>query len=443
MSPISDRHQTVLSDALAWMRHAVPSVFTDRRDLHLDSRRVKRGDVFVAVPGGKTDGRDYLSAAAANGAVAALVEANGWHVDAARPSPLPVHAVEGLSHVMGSLAADFYRHPSEHLLSIGVTGTNGKTSSTQWIAQLLTYAGRRCAVIGTVGIGFADEPLNEASLTTPDSVSLQREVRALLDAGARALAMEVSSIGLQQGRMSGMKVDVALFTNLTRDHLDYHGTMQRYEAAKGLLFDWPTLSHAVINVDDPAGQRLIPRLVERGVDVIGYGTERSESGKAARFVAPHGIAHLLSAQRVRATANGLAFEVCLDGQAIPIEVPLVGQFNVENLLGVLGVMHACGVDFARAMAALPQLSSPTGRMQQVAVSADPAHLPLVVVDYAHTPDALSKALAALRPLVEARDQVGGTSDSGKLWIVFGAGGDRDPGKREPMGAAAAVGADVV
>ena len=151
-----------------------------------------------------------------------------------------------------------------------MTGTNGKTSSTQWIAQLLTRAGRRCAVIGTIGIGFVDEPLSESSLTTPDPVSLQREVRALLDAGAQAIAMEVSSIGLEQGRLNGMKIDIALFTNLTRDHLDYHGTMQQYEAAKSLLFDWPTLSHAVINLDDEAGRRLIPRLAERGVDVIGY-----------------------------------------------------------------------------------------------------------------------------------------------------------------------------
>ncbi len=337
-------------------------------------------------------------------------------------------AVQDLRGALGFLAAEFYRRPSEHLLSIGVTGTNGKTSSTQWIAQLLTRAGRRCAVIGTIGVGFADEPLTEASLTTPDPVSLQREVRALLDAGAQAIAMEVSSIGLEQGRMNGMKVDVALFTNFTRDHLDYHGTMQRYEAAKSLLFDWPTLSHAVINLDDVAGRRLIPRLTERGVDVIGYSLTDAAVAE---------ISHRIAARAIRATSHGLAFEVELDGgDAIPVEVPLVGQFNVENLLGVLGVMHACGIDFARAVAALPQLDPPPGRMQQVSLP----DAPLAVIDYAHTPDALVKALSALRPLVEARTA---QRPGGKLWVVFGAGGDRDAGKRAPMGAAAAQGADVV
>ena len=421
------------TDALGWLRQVAPSVFADRRDLRLDSRCLKRGDVFLAVRGNHLDGRRYLPAAAASGAAAALVDADGWNeiASSSTTSILPTRAVKDLRSVMGPLAAEFYRRPSEHLLSIGVTGTNGKTSSTQWIAQLLTRADRRCAVIGTIGIGFADEALNETSLTTPDPVSLQREVRALLDAGAQALAMEVSSIGLEQGRLNGMKIDVALFTNLTRDHLDYHGTMQRYEAAKSLLFDWPTLSHAVINLDDAAGCRLIPRLAERGVDVIGYSASNAgETGIESR------IAHRLSARAIRAMSYGLAFEVELDGHVIPIEVPLVGQFNVENLLGVLGVMHACGIDFVRAVAALPQLHPPPGRMQHVVMPAGP----LAVIDYAHTPDALAKALAALRPLVEARRLQG---SGGKLWVVFGAGGDRDSGKRAAMGAAAAHGADVV
>ena len=425
--------EAAATDALGWLRQVAPSVFADRRDLHLDSRCLKRGDVFVALRGNHVDGRRYLPAAAASGAAAALVDADGWYeiTSSSATSVVPTLAVNDLRSVLGPLAAEFYRRPSEHLLSIGVTGTNGKTSSTQWIAQLLTRAGRRCAVIGTIGVGFADEPLTETSLTTPDPVSLQREVRALLDAGAQALAMEVSSIGLEQGRLNGMKIDVALFTNLTRDHLDYHGTMQRYETAKSLLFDWPTLSHAVINLDDAAGRRLIPRLVERGVDVIGYSANDADETK---IESP--IAHRLSARAIRATSHGLAFEVELDGDAIPIEVPLVGQFNVENLLGVLGVMHACGIDFVRAVAALPQLHPPAGRMQQVNVP----DAPLAVIDYAHTPDALAKALAALRPLVEARGSQGA---GGKLWVVFGAGGDRDAGKRAPMGAAAAQSADIV
>ena len=420
------------TDALAWLRRVAPSVFTDRRDLHLDSRQLKRGDVFVALRGERVDGREYLPHAVGAGAVAALVDGDGIGGSAASTAgAFPILSVNGLRGAVGFIAAEFYRRPSEHLLAIGVTGTNGKTSSTQWIAQLLTRAGRRCAVIGTIGVGFADETLIETSLTTPDPVSLQREVRALLDAGAQALAMEVSSIGLEQGRLAGMKIDVALFTNLTRDHLDYHGTMQRYEAAKSLLFDWPTLSHAVINLDDAAGRRLIPRLAERGVNVIGYGTTEAAGAEFSQR-----ISQRISARAIRATPHGLAFEAELNGQAIAVEVPLVGHFNVENLLGVLGVMHACGIEFARAVAALPQLHPPPGRMQQLAQP----DAPLAVIDYAHTPDALAKALAALRPLVEARGSQGA---GGKLWIVFGAGGDRDPGKRAPMGAAAAQGADVV
>ena len=381
------------ADALSWLRQVAPSLFADRRDLHLDSRRLKRGDAFIALRGNAADGRDYLSSAAAAGAVAALIDADasGERKAALAAHDFPVLAVKDLRSALGPLAAEFYRHPSEHLLSIGVTGTNGKTSSTQWIAQMLTRAGRRCAVIGTIGIGFAGEPLTETSLTTPDPVSLQREVRALLDAGAQALAMEVSSIGLEQGRLSGMKFDVALFTNLTRDHLDYHGTMQRYEAAKALLFDWPTLSHAVINLDDAAGRRLIARLAARGVDVIGY----SATGAVAAATEPH-VAHRLTAHAIRATAYGLAFEAALDGNAIPVEVPLLGQFNVENLLGVLGVMHACGIEFSRAVAALRELDPPPGRMQQVALP----DAPLAVIDYAHTPDALAQVLAALRPLAD-------------------------------------------
>jgi UDP-N-acetylmuramoyl-L-alanyl-D-glutamate--2,6-diaminopimelate ligase len=245
--------------------------------------------------------------------------------------------------------------------------------------------------------------------------------------GATHVVMEVSSHALALGRVRDCDWRGAAFTNLTRDHLDYHRTMQRYEAAKFLLFDWPTLSHAVINLDDATGRRLIPKLAERGVNVTGYSTNEARHEQ---------VSHRLIGRAIRATPTGLAFEAELDGHAVPIEVSLVGNFNVENLLGVLGVMHACGIDFARAAAALPTLQPPPGRMQQVGLP----DAPLAVIDYAHTPDALAKALAALRPLVRARAT---RSASGKLWVVFGAGGDRDPGKRAPMGAAAAQGADVV
>jgi UDP-N-acetylmuramoyl-L-alanyl-D-glutamate--2,6-diaminopimelate ligase len=410
----------VVMNSLAWLRAVAPAVFAQRRDLQLDSRKVKPGDVFLALPGAAVDGRGFIDVAVRQGAAAVIVEANGWK---RKNAAVPVLPVPHLRSLLGSLAASFYGQPSTSLLSVGVTGTNGKTSCSQWIAQLLTRAGRRCAVIGTIGIGFPDEPFTDSPLTTPDPVSLQREVRRLLDAGAQALAMEVSSIGLDQGRVTGMKFDVALYTNLTRDHLDYHGTMERYEAAKALLFDWPTLSHAVINVDDAAAVRLIPSLLERGVRTIGF----SATGAAG----DRRLAHMLTAENILPTADGLGFLAKLDGSGVAVEVPVVGHYNVSNLLGVVGVAIACGVNFAAAVAALPHLAPPLGRMQRV-VRPD---APLAVVDYAHTPDALAQALLALRPLAESR--------RGKIWVVFGAGGDRDPGKRAPMGAAAAGGADVV
>jgi UDP-N-acetylmuramoyl-L-alanyl-D-glutamate--2,6-diaminopimelate ligase len=220
-----------------------------------------------------------------------------------------------------------------------------------------------------------------------------------------------------------MKFDVALYTNLTRDHLDYHGTMERYEAAKALLFDWPTLSHAVINLDDAAATRLLPRLLDRGVRAIGFSAMGASGDRR--------LAHVLTAEQIRPTADGLAFVARIDGSGVAVEVPVVGHYNVSNLLGVAGVAISCGVNFAAAVAALPHLAPPLGRMQRV-VRPD---APLAVVDYAHTPDALTQALQALRPLAESR--------RGRLWVVFGAGGDRDQGKRAPMGAAAAGGADVV
>ncbi len=350
--------------ALDWIA-SLPPHPTRQRNLRLDSRSVEPGDVFVAVAGGSSDGRRHLGDATARGAAAALVDADGW--DGAATS-IPLRAVPHLRRQLGSLAAEYYGRPSERLTSVGVTGTNGKTSCSQWIAQVLTREGRRCAVIGTVGIGFPGA-LDASDLTTPDPVSLQREVRRLLDAGAQALAMEVSSIGLAQRRVDGMHFDVALFTNLTRDHLDFHETMEKYEAAKSVLFGWPGLRHAVINLDDEAGRRFAALARDRGVEVIGY-SARGDS--AARPMAPR-----LLARDVRATAKGLSFELRADGIAWPVEVALVGHFNVANLLGVVGASYGCGIPFEAAVRALPQLAPPPGRMQRV----DAQSGPLVIVDY--------------------------------------------------------------
>jgi UDP-N-acetylmuramoyl-L-alanyl-D-glutamate--2,6-diaminopimelate ligase len=315
---------------------------------------------------------------------------------------------------------------------VGVTGTNGKTSTAFWVAQMLSGAGRRCAVLGTVGSGFPGAPLADSGLTTPDAIALQREVLRLGDAGARALAMEVSSIGLHQGRVNGIDFDVAVFTNLTRDHLDYHGSMQAYEAAKALLFDWPSLGAAVLNLDDPAGRRLLARLADRArggaLQVTGF-TVAGSGAEAA--VGEAGAATLLRARDVRAGTDGIEFTLQRGSGEHRIAVPLVGSFNVSNLLATIGAVVACGVDLAEACRLAPALQPPPGRMQRVRTR--DGDEPLVVIDYAHTADAVEQALLALRPQASAR--------GGRLWIVFGAGGDRDAGKRAPMGAAAGRHAD--
>ncbi len=402
-----------------------------RGDLRLDSRQIGPGDAFVALTSaraGGEDGRRYLAAARDRGAVAALVEADGFD---GRDVGMPALPVRGLRQLLGQIAARHYGLPSESLQVVGVTGTNGKTSTSYWIAQMLSKAGRRCAVLGTIGSGFPDQVLTESVLTTPDAISLQREVLRLQQAGARALAMEVSSIGLEQGRVNGMRFDVAVFTNLTRDHLDYHGTMQAYEAAKALLFEWPTLTAAVLNLDDAAGRRLLARLADRGragaLRIVGYSAGGSDPAPG------DGVAAVLLAKDVRAGADGLEFTLACDGREIPISVPLVGGFNVSNVLAVIGAATSCGVDLDAACRSAALLASPPGRMQRVgSVAGDE---PLVIVDYAHTADAIGQALQALRPQVAAR--------GGRLWVVFGAGGDRDPGKRAPMGAVAARLADHV
>jgi len=360
--------------------------------------------------------------------VAALVEADGF--DGA-DAGLPVRPVHGLRRMLGQLAARYYGLPGDSLQVVGVTGTNGKTSTAHWVAQMLSNAGRRCAVLGTVGSGFPGEVLADAALTTPDAIALQREVLRLRDAGAQALAMEVSSIGLDQGRVNGMRFDVAVFTNLTRDHLDYHGTMQAYEAAKALLFDWPTLTAAVLNLDDSAGRRLLARLARRDrggmPQLTGYTT--TPGGVEAETAGL--LTHRLLARDICTGADGLVFTLDCNGSRVRIEVPLVGQFNVSNLLATLGAVLACGVDLEVACRIAPRLLPPPGRMQRV--RSPDGDAPLGVVDYAHTADAIEQALLALRPLAAAR--------GGRLWIVFGAGGDRDPGKRASMGEAAGRHAD--
>lgn len=409
-------------DIAEWLRARV------RGTLQCDSRQVQAGDGFVAWPGAATDGRRYVPAALAAGAAAVLVEAQG--VEAFGLDDDRVLAVPGLKALAGPTASAFCGDPSAQLDVVAITGTNGKTSTAWWVAQLLGAAQRPCAVVGTLGIGrppLAGEQghtLVPTGLTTPDPVLLQMRLRALKDDGVVACALEASSIGLVEGRLNALRVRVAVFTNFTQDHLDFHGSMDAYWDAKAALFRWPGLHSAVVNLDDPRGPGLAADLSARGVEVWTVGIDETNPG--AR----------LGAQHIGVTAQGMRLTVVERGatgsvlESHTLELPLVGRYNVSNLLCVLASARAVGLSLARSVAACEALTPVPGRMEQVPAPA--GHGPLVVVDYAHTPDALEKALQALQPLAAQR--------GGALWVVVGCGGDRDASKRPLMAAVAEQGA---
>ena len=376
-----------------------------------DSRSAAPRIAFAAYPGNARDGRDFIIDAIDRGTPAVVFEAR----DFVWPARWQVaHAsVDALRSNVGTIASAVYGHPSRLLFMIGVTGTNGKTSCTHFIARALDKCGRRSAVVGTLGSGFVDA-LSLSSNTTPDACLLQQWFARWRREGAAAVAMEVSSHGLDQGRVNGIEFDIALFTNLTRDHLDYHGTMAAYGEAKARLFAWPGLRAAVINAADPFGETLIERTRARGTRVLSYGTSDAD----------------ISATSIEARGSGMTIALRTPQGTARLSTPLVGAFNVQNLQGVLGVLLASDIAQDDAIAALSTLDAPPGRMQRFGGGGDP----LVVVDYAHTPDALAKVLDAMRPAVR---------EDGRLVCVFGAGGDRDRGKRAPMGEVAGRLADRV
>ncbi|KND56297.1 UDP-N-acetylmuramoylalanyl-D-glutamate 2,6- diaminopimelate ligase [Candidatus Paraburkholderia kirkii] len=410
--------QKDVSHAVQWLRaHAQPEA-----QLHADTRSLKSGDVFLAYAVDGADNRPYLDAALAAGSAAALYQPEHF---AGKPDPSKTLAVKALNELAGPIAAAWYGEPTASMLTVGVTGTNGKTSCSQWVATALIALGRPCAIVGTLGVGMPGK-LVHSGFTTPDAPQFQRNLAQLKREGAEGVAMEVSSHALHQGRVNGVDFDIAIFTNLTQDHLDYHGTFDAYEAAKARLFAWPTLKTAVVNRDDAAGQRLIESL--RGkVRTIAYGVDMPA------HPAPGADAMLLATQ-VRATATGTAFHLSSDWGETDVEVGTLGTFNVSNLLAVLGVLLEVGVPFDAAIARIARLESVNGRMERLGGRIQNDE-PLVVIDYAHTPDALDKILAALRPISEAR--------GGELVCMFGCGGDRDATKRPLMGAIAERLADQV
>ncbi len=386
--------------------------------LATDSRAVRRGDTFLAYPGETQDGRRHIPQAIARGAANVLWDTapgfrwkRGWRV--------PNRGVAQLRRRAGTLANAVYDTPSERLWTIGITGTNGKTSCSQWVAQALTKAGQPCAAIGTLGYGTPGR-LRPTLNTTPDAVWLHRTLAALERGGAQAVSMEVSSIGLAQDRVAGVAFDVALFTNLTHDHLDYHRSMARYGAAKARLFAAPGLQAAVINVDDAFGRQLARRARARGLRVLTYGF------KAASKTGPQ----VLTASGLETDLKGVRFSVKTPWGRARVASPVLGRFNASNLLGVLGTLLASGIALRRAVRLLGALAPVPGRMQ----TAGGGRRPLIVVDYAHTPDALAKVLAALRELLPR---------GARLICVFGCGGDRDRAKRPLMGGIAARLADRV
>ncbi len=387
-----------------------------------DSRAVAPGDTFVAYPGSQADGRQFIAQAISKGANAVIWEAHNFSWN--EIWKLPNLAVVDLRHHAGEIADHVYNRPSKKLWMVGITGTNGKTSCAHWVAQSLNSLGRKTALIGTLGNGFADD-LQPTLNTTPDAIRLHGLLADYLQQGAQAVAMEVSSHALDQGRVNGVNYDVALLTNLSRDHLDYHGDMQHYTAAKRRLFEWQQLKYAVLNLDDEFGAELAAQLKDAEVEVVGYGL----SDASLQLAEHHGL-RMVYGGALRMDAQGINLQVHSSWGGGELRSTLLGRFNAANLLGVLAVLLVSGVTLSDALRDLEQMKAVPGRMQAYGGGGRPS----VVVDYAHTPDALEKVLVALREVIAA--------DGGKLVCVFGCGGDRDRGKRPMMGTVAAKLADV-
>lgn len=402
-------------EAVRWLRTRV------KGSLQTDSRCVRAGDAFLAWPGASHDARRFVQNARAAGAAACVLEAQALTEEAVQAwgADDAVAGYAQLKAASGPIAAAWFDHPSQSMDVFAVTGTNGKTSTAWWIAQALAALApaRRCAVVGTLGIGVPPA-LAHNGLTTPDAVLLQRSLRELLDSGVEACAMEASSIGLAEQRLDGTAIRVAIFTNFTQDHLDYHGSMDAYWHAKARLFDWPHLRAAVVNVDDPKGEALAAALGARDAaqrpELWTVSTRREAC---------------LRARAVRLQGTGMCMELSEGESTVPLQTTLLGDYNVSNLLGVIAALRAVGVPLMQAVRACETLAPVPGRMEQIALPGQP----LVCVDYAHTPDALDKVLAALSPLAHER--------GGRLWCVFGCGGDRDATKRPLMAAVAQRHAD--
>jgi UDP-N-acetylmuramyl-tripeptide synthetase len=398
--------------------------------LSTDSRTIAAGDAFIAWPGAQVDARKYVASAITQGANACLVEHEGAQSFGFASENVATYL--GLKADTGAISSEFLHAPSQQLALVAITGTNGKTSSAWWLAQALSALpgtlAMPCGMVGTLGVGQppvaganprhgdAASDLTATGFTTPDPVVLQQTLRKFVDDGLVACAIEASSIGIEERRLDGTHIRVAVFANFTQDHLDYHGSMQAYWQSKAKLFSWPGLASAVINIDDNKGAELAQQLSASALDLW--------------TVSAHQTARL-QAQNISHSGEGLRFDVVEGELVVPLQTFILGDYNILNLLGVLAAMRALGIALPHAVQVVSTLRPVPGRMECFGRHNEP----LVAVDYAHTPDALGHALAALRPLALER---GGT-----LWCVFGCGGDRDASKRPLMGAIAVQQADHV
>ncbi len=386
-------------------------VKTPIKSITADSRKVVQGSLFLAYAGEKSDGRHYIADAIKNGASAVLWDSIDfdWNPD----WDIENIGIRNLRLQAGNIADQFYKKPSTKMWTIGVTGTNGKTSITQWLSQCFNYLGRKTAVVGTLGNGFANQ-LTETSNTTPDAILLQAMLADYLNQAAEVVAIEVSSHGLHQGRVNGVHFDIAIFSNLSRDHLDYHGTLAEYAAAKRRLFDSAALKMSVLNCDDIFGQEIEEDLKLAGAPVMTYGIEHGD----------------VRATQLHFENTHFSFVANTPQGQAKVRANLIGRFNVYNVLAVLSTLLASNIALKDAVEAVAHIQSAAGRMQQLGGN----NLPLVVVDYAHSPDALEKVLTTLKQQ---------KTQGAKLICVFGCGGNRDAGKRELMGKIASDLADAV
>jgi UDP-N-acetylmuramoyl-L-alanyl-D-glutamate--2,6-diaminopimelate ligase len=380
--------------------------------IELDSRKIKEGDLFLACKGRQFHGRQFVSQALERGAKAVLVESDLQEEQSYFESGVPVIPVSSLSSRSSQIAGEFYGHPSAEIELFGVTGTNGKTSCSQIVAQLCRCISGPCGVVGTLGSSL-DGRVRETENTTPDGVTIQALLAGWLQKGVRHVAMEVSSHALDQGRVSGLQFDTAILTNLSRDHLDYHGDMGSYGEAKARLFSQEGLKRAVVNLDDNFGRSLLTTLGKK-IDVLTFSLENPEAD--------------IFAEQVEFSARCTSASVCTPWGELNFQSPLLGEYNLSNILACIAALGASGVKLELVEKHIPDLAAVSGRMEVLSDTGDIQ----VVVDYAHTPDALKEVLVSLRKHCEK-----------KLWCLFGCGGDRDSGKRSQMGFMASTLADEV